>query len=402
MRFYQNLLYKFKRLYHFFKTGLAKGLISEIRYRFPARKLKIIAITGTDGKTTSSTLLYQILQTAGKKVALVSTVAAFVGEEQLDTGFHVTNPAPDQLQRFMRRLVDGGYEYLVLETTSQGIYQYRNWGIFPLIAGITNVAQDHFDYHLNYKNYLQAKAMILRLADHIVLNKDDQSYEQLRAILKTSDSKISSYSREHKIEPQVEKALKNKFSENYNYSNGLLVYELSQKLGLSVADFIAGLEKFAGVPGRMQEIISKKHFRMFVDFAHTPQGLEAALTALKKLAGKGRLIAVYGCAGKRDKSKRPLMGEIGVRLADYVILTAEDPRTEDIWSILREMKENLSTGHNKVISLVDREQAIAYALTKLARAGDIVGIFGKGHEQSMNLGGVEYPWDDRQIAQKYL
>ena len=213
----------------------------------------------------------------------------------------------------------------------------------------------------------------------------------MRAILKTSDSKISSYSREHKIEPQVEKALKNKFSENYNYSNGLLVYELSQKLGLSVADFIAGLEKFAGVPGRMQEIISKKHFRMFVDFAHTPQGLEAALTALKKLAGKGRLIAVYGCAGK-----------IGVRLADYVILTAEDPRTEDIWSILREMKENLSTGHNKVISLVDREQAIAYALTKLARAGDIVGIFGKGHEQSMNLGGVEYPWDDRQIAQKYL
>lgn len=400
---FKQLIYRFKRFYHFIKTGLYKGLLAEIKYGFPSRKIKILAITGTDGKTTSSTLLYHVLKTAGKKVALISTVAAYIGEEKISTGFHVTTPSPDQLQKLMKKLVNEGYEYLVLETTSQGIYQHRTWGIFPYIAGITNIAQDHFDYHLTYENYLEAKALILRDSEKIILNHDDMSYEPLRKILKTSESKIISYSQEHKISGVISRAIKKKFKENYNISNSLLVTKFAKLLDIEDQDIADGIASFKGIPGRMEEITNKKGIRVIVDFAHTPQGLEAALSALRAQVKKpSKLIAVYGCAGLRDAIKRPMMGKIGTDLADYCVFTAEDPRTEDIWSIIRQMKEQLKSNHQKVISIPDRGKAIEFALTKLAQRGDIVVILGKGHEQSMCYGNVEYPWDDRVAVRKIL
>ncbi|NCN03985.1 MAG: UDP-N-acetylmuramoyl-L-alanyl-D-glutamate--2,6-diaminopimelate ligase [Candidatus Pacebacteria bacterium] len=400
---FKQILYKFKRFYHFIKTGLLKGLLAEIKYGFPSRKIKVLAITGTDGKTTSSTLLYHVLRTAGKKVALISTVAAYIGEEKINTGFHVTTPSPDKLQKLMKKLVNDGFEYLVLETTSQGIYQHRTWGIFPYISGVTNISQDHFDYHLTFQNYLAAKALILRDSEKIILNKDDSSYQPLKDILKVSESKVVSYSKDHQLAGVIHRAIKKRFKEEYNLSNSLLVTKFSKLLDISDQDIADGILSFNGIPGRMEEIENKKGIRVVVDFAHTPQGLESALTALKAQTKRpSKLIAVYGSAGLRDAIKRPMMGKVGTDIADYCIFTAEDPRTEDIWSIIRQMKEQLKTNHQKIISIPDRYKAIEFALTKLANRGDTVAILGKGHEQSMCYGNVEHPWDDREAVRKIL
>jgi UDP-N-acetylmuramoyl-L-alanyl-D-glutamate--2,6-diaminopimelate ligase len=414
-----ELIYQLKRPYHFLKTGLLKGLPARIKYRFPDKKLKIIAITGTDGKTTSSTLLYHILKESGKKVALISTVGAYIGEEKIETGFHVTSPSPDQLFAFMKKMLDRQIEYLVLEFTSQGAYQSRLFGINPLIAGVTNIDQDHFDYHLNYQNYLEAKAIVLRKAKTVVLNEDDQSYYRLKKLFPSSEYNVLEYSQEQKLSSKIEKAIKERFPEAFNQNNSRLVGTIALELGLTAEEISQSLITFQGVPGRMQFIENKKDLKIVVDFAHTPQGLRSALTALRLIMKKdkvngevregalghkipGNLIAVYGCAGLRDAIKRPMMGEIGVELADLLVFTAEDPRTEDIWSIIRQMKESLTTGHNKISSVPDRQEAINFAIQKLAKKGDLIAIFGKGPEKSMCYGTTEIEWSDEEAVKKAL
>jgi UDP-N-acetylmuramoyl-L-alanyl-D-glutamate--2,6-diaminopimelate ligase len=401
-----ELIYQAKRYYHFFKTGLLKGLTAEIKYRFPARKLKIITITGTDGKTTSCTLLYHVLRQAGKKVALISTVGALIDDEMIDTGFHVTSPEPDQVHKFLKQMVDRGIEYVVLEVTSHGAYQYRTWGIHPLIAGITNITHEHLDYHLNYENYVEAKSLALNAAPTIVLNVDDQSYSKLRKLINHRQHHVLTYSQEDKIYYQVDKAIKDRFSEEYNRLNARLVYTIAQELKLTNQEFIAAVASFQYVTGRMQFLDLPTPYKIVIDFAHTPNALESALVALRKTLneqrGQGRLIAIFGCAGLRDRTKRPLMGEIGARLADLAVFTAEDPRTEDIWSIIRQMKENLDHNHHKVISIADRKAAIEFVLTKIAQKNDIIGIFGKGHEQSLCYGTIEYPYSDEAAVKEVL
>ncbi|NCN51172.1 MAG: UDP-N-acetylmuramyl-tripeptide synthetase [Candidatus Pacebacteria bacterium] len=393
----QLALYKVKRPFHFIKTGILKGLPAQIKYRFPAKNLTIYTITGTDGKTTSSTILYHVLKAQGHKVALLTTVAAYMGNKEIDTGFHVTSPQPQDLQKFMREMVDKGFTHLILEVTSHGIYQYRIWGVTPTVVGLTNISAEHLDYHVNYDEYLAAKAELLRLADTVVLNADDVSFHRVKKYL-SIDTDIKQYSEEMKLPNKVAKTIKGRFPEKYNQQNARLVYMIAQQAGVSDENYISGIQKFPGIPGRMQFIKTNKRFDIVVDFAHTPQGLESALTALrdymKKNKKSGRLIAVYGSAGLRDRSKRPKMGEIGVRLADIVILTAEDPRTEDVWSILRQMKEGLTEGHDTVLSIADRGEAIRFALQELAKPGDVVGVFGKGHEKSMCFGTTEQPWND--------
>lgn len=407
----RDLVYKLKRPYHFIKTGLLRGLKARIKYNFPDKKLKIIAITGTDGKTTSSTLLYDVLKSSGKKVALVSTVGAYIGEKKIETGFHVTSPSPDQLFAFMSQMLDQEIEYLVLEFTSQGAYQSRLFGIKPLIAGVTNIDQDHFDYHLNYQNYLEAKAIGLKKARTVVLNEDDQSYYRLRRLFPSSQYKVLEYSQEIKLANKIEKAIKDRFLEVFNQNNARLVSTIALELGLEPEQIAQAISKFKGVEGRMQIIPNQKGLKIVVDFAHTPQGLRSALTALRLMMKKdaranktagGRLIAVYGCAGLRDAAKRPIMGEIGVELADLLVFTAEDPRTEDVWSIIRQMKESLQSGHNKISSIPDRQEAINFAIQKLAKKGDTVAIFGKGPEKSMCYGTTEIPWSDEEAVKKAL
>lgn len=402
----QLALYKVKRPFHFIKTGLLKGLPAQIKYRFPAKKLTIFTITGTDGKTTSSTILYYALKQQGHKVALLTTVAAYLGDTEIDTGFHVTSPQPQDLQEFMRRMVDEGYTHLVLEVTSHGMYQYRTWGVTPSVVGLTNISAEHLDYHVTYEEYLKAKAELLSKGETVVLNADDISFHRVKKYL-SIDTQIKQYGEEVKLPTKITSAIKKRFPEKYNRQNARLVYTMAQQADVSDENFIKALKEYPGIIGRMQFMPTKnKKFEVVVDFAHTPQGLESALTALRtrirKKKKSGRLIAVYGSAGLRDREKRPKMGAIGVQIADLVVLTAEDPRTEDVWSIIRQMKENLSEGHDKVLSIADRGEAIRFAIQELAKPGDVVAILGKGHEKSMCFGTTEYPWSDQKAVLESL
>ncbi|MCA9369414.1 UDP-N-acetylmuramoyl-L-alanyl-D-glutamate--2,6-diaminopimelate ligase, partial [Candidatus Woesebacteria bacterium] len=220
------------------------------------------------------------------------------------------------------------------------------------------------------------------------------------------ETTVKQYSEEMKLPGKVATAIKERFPEKYNQQNARLVYVMAKEAGVDDTHYCKGIADFPGIPGRMQFMPTNKRFEVVVDFAHTPQGLEATLTALRdhmrKNKKKGRLIAVYGAAGLRDRSKRPIMGTIGVELADIVIFTAEDPRTENVWSIIRQMKENLQEGHDKIISIPDRGKAIAYAIKELAKTGDVVAILGKGHEKSMCFGTTEYPWSDQEAALESL
>ncbi|MFZ5437458.1 MAG: Mur ligase family protein [Patescibacteria group bacterium] len=402
----QEIIYNLKYWYHFFKTGLIKGALASIKYNFPARKLKIIAITGTDGKTTSTTMLYHVLKTANKRVALLSTVAAYIGDEKIDTGFHVTSPDADKLQKFLARMVKNKIEYLVLEFTSHGAYQNRLWGIKPAIVGITNVTHEHLDYHLNYDNYLEAKTKVIRKAPVVVLNEDDASFNKIKKYL-SNKNQLVTYGVEQKLTKKVREAIQNKFLASYNQLNAKLVAKIAEQLNLTAEEIAQGIKNFPGVEGRMQFIKSKKRsLTVVIDFAHTPNALENALVAIKKYMKKhkitGKLISVYGCAGLRDVKKRPAMGKIGLEHSDLAVFTAEDPRTEDVWSIIRQMKEQLTTGHNRIISIADREKAIDFTINNLAKKGDVVALFGKGPEKSMCYGKVEYPWSEEATVEKAL
>jgi UDP-N-acetylmuramoyl-L-alanyl-D-glutamate--2,6-diaminopimelate ligase len=408
----ESFLYQVKKPYHFVKTALFKTVPAQFQSKFPQKELKIIAITGTDGKTTTATLLYHLLKTAKYKVSLISTIAAYIGKNKIETGFHVTSPAPDDLYRLMRKMRDQDTEYLVLEYTSQGAYQYRLFGIRPEIAGITNITQDHFDYHLNYHNYLSAKASVLQKSKIVALNEDDQSFYRLKKLLPSNRYQILTYGKNKEMDQELNESLIKRFPEEFNQMNGRLAITIAQKIGINQQDIIEGLQTFPGVDGRMEfvdlkKLTGKNHsFQVVIDFAHTPKSLTESLTALRqkmqKEQMKGRLIAVYGCAGLRDQDKRPLMGEIGTKLADLVVFTAEDPRTENVWNIIRQMKETLNNNHHKIISVADRQEAINFALQKLAKKGDLIALLGKGPEQSMCYGKVEKTWSEIEAVKKAL
>ncbi len=401
-----TFIYELKKPYHFVKTGLLRALPAAIKYGFPANKLKIIAITGTDGKTTSTTLTYHILKAAGYKVALISTVAAYIGDKQIETGLHVTTPEPDQLQALMAKMVSKGVEYLVLEFTSHGSYQQRLFASKPFLTGLTNINHEHLDYHRTFQNYLEAKVDYLKQAKTIILNRDDSSFSKVKRYLTTGKHSIIPYSHEDSLPKIITDAIKARFDEPYNRMNARLAVTIASHLGVDSKTIAAALPSFEGVPGRMELVPNRRGLKIVVDFAHTPQALEGALLSLRKQMQReksgGRLIAVFGCAGLRDRQKRPMMGKIAVDIADIAVFTAEDPRTENIWSIIRQMKEQLTEGHNKIVSIADRREAIAFTLSKLVHRGDVVGFFGKGPEKSICYGTTEYPWSDREVIEQCL
>ena len=392
--------YYLKRLFHFIKTGLLQGLPAQLASNFVNQKLIISVITGTDGKTTTATLLYHLLKTNGIQTGLITTVAAYIGQEEADTGFHVTAPQPKELYQLMQKMVRAGCTHLVLEVTSHGIYQYRNWGITPSYAGLTNISREHFDYHLTYQEYVKAKLSLLKKAKVLYLNQDDQSYSAIRKLF--PGIKHKTYSAEDQLPKLVLLAIKTRFPENYNQMNARLAVQLAQEQGVADQVIAKAIKSFPQIPGRMEAVASKP-VRIIVDFAHTPNALRLALTALrKKIPKQTNLIAVFGCAGLRDQGKRPLMGKIGSELADLAVLTAEDPRTENIWSILLQMKDGIVSSHRKVLSIPDRKAAITFAINKLAKKGDTVAIFGKGHEQSMCYGTTETAWSDVSVVKELL
>lgn len=402
----QNL----KNLYHLFQAFTAN-----VAFGFPGRKLKVIGVTGTDGKTTTTHLIYHILKEADIRVSMVSSVAAFVGHNQIDTGFHVTTPDPFPLQKLLRRAVDEGSEYAVVESTSHGLDQNRLWGIPFYIGVFTNLSHEHRDYHKTKQDYLKAKLKLFKETSFAILNQDDPNFHNIERHAK---GRIITYGIDHSAEIRAknihlgadnfafeaeEMHLKVPLFGQYNIYNTLAAIGVAEAIGIDNKAIKAALETFPGVVGRMEKVSNNRGISVFVDFAHTPNAIENLLKNLKKTRG-GKLIAVFGSAGKRDKTKRPLMGLAAKKYADITVLTAEDPRGEDVVRIAQDIIKDASFTLDKDLFIIpEREQAIYTAINKLAKRGDTVVTLGKAHEKSLNLDGLrEQPWDEFKAVKKAL
>lgn len=391
------MMQKIKNIYHLFQA-----IIANLYYGFPSRKIKVIGVTGTDGKTTTTKLIYHILKTSGKKVSMISTVYAIVGNEVYDTGLHTTSPSSFLIQRLLRKAVNQKDEFFVLETTSHGLDQNRDYGVIYQAGAITNITHEHLDYHKTYDNYLKTKSKLLNRSEVQVLNRDDSSYGRLVDII--NKKKVFSYGLKNKADINWNKKIKTKLLGSFNRENILAAYTVCLKLGVSIQQIIKAIETFTPPQGRL-ELVYDKDFKVIIDFAHTPNAIDKALSCVKKefVGTKGRLIHVFGSAGLRDFTKRPLMGEASGRYADIVILTEEDYRTEDPQKIADQIAQGLEkSGFNKqYLVIIDRELAIKKAID-LAGRNDLIIITGKAHEKSLCRGKIEYPWDEKETVKKLL
>lgn len=412
------------------------GKIASSWFDNPSQKLKVIGVTGTEGKTTTASLIYHIFQTSGKKTGLISTLGAKIGNELFDTGLHVTNPEALALQEILKSMVNHGCKYTVLETTSIGLHQGRVAGVKYDTAVLTNITSDHLDYHKNLENYRKAKAQLFKKdIDTVILNKDDDSFEFISDHLH-KNSKVFSYGikensdfKAENIKPATtgfefdifhkgqEIHIKSKLLGLYNVSNVLAAVSTAFAHNIPFSVIKPAVEDFRTPEGRLERIDEGQSFSLFVDFAHTSNSIRNVLQTLKDVTPVDKkLIAVYGSAGLRDSEKRPEMGKWGGKLTDITIFTTDDPRTESVDDIIDVMAqgaissgakevstENLSKEHSTPVfaRITDRAQAISIALS-LAQKGDIVALLGKGHEKSLAIGNEEIPWSDQEVAKQVL
>jgi UDP-N-acetylmuramoyl-L-alanyl-D-glutamate--2,6-diaminopimelate ligase len=397
---------------------------------FPGRKMRVIGVTGTDGKTTTMRLIASILTAAGRRVGSVDTVGAQIGGREVDTGFHTTTPAADQVQGYLAQMVEAGVEVALLEATSEGLAQERVTAAEFDVAVVTNITHEHLYYHGTLEAYREAKAMLFRALSTAarkegvpkvaVLNADDSSYALLRAIpadvrlayglgpghdvrATAIDARPDGLSFTLRL-PDAEVLIASPLVGRYNVHNILAASAVAHSQGIDPETIRAGVAAVREVLGRMERINRGQPFEAIVDFAHTPNALDQALQAARQFTA-GRLIAVYGCAGLRDLAKRPMMGEVSGRRADLTVITAEDPRTEPVEEICEQVaagcrKAGRREGEGYLI-VPDRGEAIHRALANAA-PGDTVIICGKGHERSMCYGTTDYPWSDQDATAEAL
>ncbi len=397
-------------------TALTLAWLAAAWEEFPAREMQIIGITGSDGKTTTANLLYEILRAAGIKAGLLSTVRAVIDDQDELLQLHVTTPEAPVVQRYLRRMADAGVTHCILEVTSHGLAQHRVGGINFETAVITNITHEHLDYHGSYEAYFAAKARLFTGLERwgtAVYNADDSSYEKLKVVTPAIPLTYSIHQKAHVTAKNISYTaqatefdlhlqsdmlhIRSALVGEFNVYDMLAAAAAAYGIGVELADIGNGLERVTAVDGRMQRIDRGQPFLTIVDFAHTPFSLQKLLAAGQAMV-KGRLIVLFGSAGKRDVEKRRMMAETAVRDADLVILTAEDPRTDSLDNILETMA-TASRAEGGVEGetfwrIPDRGRAIYHALT-LAQPDDLLLICGKGHEQSICFGTTEYEWDDR-------
>ncbi len=417
-------------------TRKALPYLAAAFYGHPGRKLTMIGVTGTDGKTTTTNLIFHILKAAGIKAGMISTVNAVIGDQTLDTGFHVTTPEPVDVQRYLAMMVEAGLTHAVLETTSHGWAQHRVDACEFDVAVVTNITHEHLDEHGNLEKYREAKGRLFQslaetqakpqgIPKAAILNIDDSSYSYLYDIcLGIPGLKVLSYGimadswvTAQKVEYDrkgssfscvfdgEEIQLSSNLVGAYNISNILASYAVTVgALRIEPRVAQAGIAMTEGIPGRMEAIDLGQDFMAYVDFAHTPNALQRTLETARQMT-RGKVIVAFGAAGLRDRAKRRMMAECAIAKADLVVFTAEDPRTESLEAILGEMANGaINSGGVEEQSfwrIADRGEAIRKAIS-LATPGDIVLACGKGHEQSMCFGTMEYAWDDRVAMQAAL
>ncbi len=392
-------------------TEDAAGKVATIFYGDPSRKLKLVGVTGTNGKTTIATLLYNMFRKMGHKCGLLSTVCNYIEDEAIPSDH--TTPDPIELNELLGKMVEAGCEYAFMECSSHAIAQKRIGGL-KFTGGIfTNLTRDHLDYHKTFENYRNAKKAFfdgLPKSAFAITNADDKNgmimVQNTKATVKTYSIRSMADFRARILECHFEGMVLDidghevgvQFIGKFNVSNLLAVYAAARMLGKEPEDILVVMSTLHSVNGRMDPIRSPKGFTAVVDYAHTPDALENVLSAIHEvLNGKGQVITVCGAGGNRDKGKRPLMAQEAVRQSDKVIITSDNPRFEDPQAIINDMLAGLNAQQmKKVISIADRKEAIRTACM-MAQKGDVVLVAGKGHENYQEIKGVKHHFDDHEV-----
>ena len=397
-------------------TEEAAGPVATLFYGDPSRKLKLVGVTGTNGKTTIATLLYEMFRRMGHKCGLLSTVCNYIDGERL-AATHTT-PDPIELNSLLARMADAGCEYAFMECSSHAIAQRRIGGLAFAGGIFTNLTRDHLDYHKTFENYRDAKKAFfdgLPKGAFALTNADDKNgmvmVQNTRAAVKTYSTRTMADFRARIIECHFEgmylevdgREVGVQFIGKFNVSNLLAVYGAAVLLGKQPEDVLVVMSTLHSVSGRLEPIRSPEGFTAIVDYAHTPDALANVLAAIHEvLGGKGRVITVCGAGGNRDKGKRPLMAQEAVRRSDTVIITSDNPRFEEPQDIIADMLAGLDAQQmKKVVSIVDRREAIR-AACMMARKGDVVLVAGKGHEDYQEVKGVKHHFDDREEIRRIL
>ncbi len=394
-------------------SRMALAQMSKVYYGKPDEKMKIIGITGTNGKTTVTYLIKHILEHYGHKVGLIGTNQNMIGDQVLPT--ERTTPESKELYAMFADMAEAGCSHVVMEVSSHALYLHRVGGIQYEVGVFTNLTQDHLDFHGDMENYFLAKAMLFDVCNNSVVNTDDAYGKRLAKIapalldysvdcvsaLQASEIEISAkgvlYDVEHEGErTSVHVAIPGKFS----VYNSLAALGCVMQLGISVDDAVRALLTARGVKGRAEVVPTDTPYTVLIDYAHTPDGLENILSTVNEFK-QARLITVFGCGGDRDRTKRPLMGETAARLSDFVIVTSDNPRTEDPEAILDDIMPGVEKTDCPYVRIANRKEAIAYALSH-AEADDVIVLAGKGHEtyQILNTGKIHF--DEREVVYELL
>lgn len=396
-----------------------EDIVGEVATRFygnPSEKLKLVGVTGTNGKTTVATLLYNMFRKFGHKCGLLSTVCNYIEEEAIPADH--TTPDPIELNELLARMVEAGCEYAFMECSSHAIAQKRIGGL-KFAGGIfTNLTRDHLDYHKTFENYRNAKKAFfdgLPKSAFAITNADDKNglvmTQNTKAVVKTYSTRSATDFKARILECHFEgmyleidnREVGVQFIGKFNVSNLLAVYGAAVMLGKHPEDILLVMSTLHSVSGRLEPIRSPEGYTAVVDYAHTPDALENVLNAIHEvLNGKGRVITVCGAGGNRDKGKRPLMAQEAVKQSDKVIFTSDNPRFEEPQDIIDDMLAGLNDHQKrKVLTIVDRKEAIR-AACMLAGKGDVVLIAGKGHEDYQEVKGVKHHFDDKEVVKEIM
>ena len=396
-------------------TEDAVGKVATTFYGDPSHQLKLVGVTGTNGKTTVATLLYNMFRKFGHKVGLLSTVCNYIDNKEVPASH--TTPDPIELNALLARMVAEGCEYAFMECSSHAIHQRRIGGLKFAGGLFTNLTRDHLDYHKTFENYRDAKKMFfddLSKDAFAIINADDKNgmvmVQNCKAKIKTYSTKRMADFRARILECHFEgmylevdgKEVGVQFIGKFNVSNLLAVYGTAIMLGKKAEEILVALSTLKNVNGRLEPIASPEGYTAIVDYAHTPDALENVLMAIHEvLDGKGgNVFTVCGAGGNRDKGKRPLMALEAVKRSDKVILTSDNPRNEDPQAIIEDMLAGLDTTQKKkVLSITDRKEAIRTACM-MAQKGDVILIAGKGHETYQEINGVKHHFDDHEVVRE--
>ena len=395
---------------------MALALLGCNFYGHPAKAMTMIGVTGTNGKTSVTLLLKQVLEkTMGAKVGLIGTMANMVGDEIIPT--ERTTPESFELQGLFARMRDAGCTHVVMEVSSHAITLERIGGTHFDIAAFTNLTEDHLDFHKTMDAYCEAKADLFRRCDKAVVNTDDSYAERVLSaaacpVLTTSVKEdadirakdlelLSEGIRFTAVSGGKEVPVTLPIPGKFTVYNALTVLGIASQLGISLEDSAEALKTAQGVKGRVEVVPTPETpYSVLIDYAHTPDGLENVLSSVKDFC-RGRLIALFGCGGDRDPMKRPIMGEIGVKLSDIAIITSDNPRTEDPMAIIEDILKGVKKEHGEYIVMEDRRAAIRYAMD-IAKKDDIIVLAGKGHETYQDIGGHKYHLDEREEVAAHL